>query len=82
MDRKEIEELVLRNTRDHLGTTLEETKLESNFIDDLGADSLDIIELAMMFEEDFSVEIKDDDIDNIKTLKDAVDLIEKERARR
>ena len=77
MDRKKIEDLVLRTTRDYLATSIEETKLSSSFLDDLGADSLDVVELIMAFEEEFAIEIPDDDAEKINTLKDAVDYIEK-----
>jgi acyl carrier protein len=49
---------------------------EASFIDDLGADSLDIVELVMAFEEEFSVEIPDDAAEKITTVKDAVDYID------
>lgn len=52
---------------------------ESTFIDDLGADSLDIVELIMAFEEEFNVEIPDDVAENIKTVKDAVEHIDAAR---
>ena len=49
---------------------------EASFIDDLGADSLDIVELVMAFEEEFGVEIPDDAAEKIATVKDAIDYIE------
>ncbi|MFC1742539.1 acyl carrier protein [Candidatus Riflebacteria bacterium] len=49
----------------------------SSFIDDLGADSLDTVELVMALEEEFSCEISDEEAENLKTVKDVVDYIEK-----
>ena len=54
-------------------------KMESTFIDDLGADSLDIVELIMAFEEEFNVEIPDEVAEKIRTVKDAVELLDKEK---
>ncbi len=61
---------------EHLG--VEESKVVENasFIDDLGADSLDTVELVMAFEEEFSCEIPDDAAEKILTIKDAVDFIQ------
>ncbi len=53
----------------------EEIKLESSFVDDLGADSLDVVELVMAFEEEFSVDIPDDKAESIKTVQDAIKYI-------
>ena len=61
---------------DHLGVEASEVKPEASFIDDLGADSLDIVELVMAFEEEFGVEIPDDAAEKIATVKDAIDYIE------
>ena len=61
---------------DHLG--IDETKVteEANFIDDLGADSLDTVELVMAFEEEFGSEISDSDAEKILTVGDAIKFIE------
>ena len=61
---------------EHLG--IEENKVNdsSSFIDDLGADSLDTVELVMAFEEEFEIEIPDDAAEKIQTIKDAIDFIE------
>lgn len=66
-----IKEIVI----DKLG--VEETKItvDAKFIDDLGADSLDTVELIMQFEEEFSIEIPDDDAENLLSIKQAVDYI-------
>ena len=53
----------------------EEIKTNSSFIEDLGADSLDIVELVMQMEEEFEVEIPDEEAENIKTVQDAVNYI-------
>ncbi len=53
----------------------------ASFVDDLGADSLDIVELVMKFEEDFELDIPDEDAANIKTVKDAIDYIEKKKGK-
>ena len=57
---------------DQLGVSEDEVKDESSFIDDLGADSLDTVELVMAFEEEFGVEIPDDIAEKILTVKDAI----------
>lgn len=61
---------------EQLGVEADQVKLESNFIDDLGADSLDTVELIMAFEEEFGVDIPDTEAEKIKTVKDVVDYIE------
>jgi acyl carrier protein len=57
---------------DQLGITREEVVPEASFIDDLGADSLDIVELVMAMEEAFEVEIPDEDVERIQTIGDAI----------
>ncbi|MCB2155250.1 acyl carrier protein [bacterium] len=59
-----------------LGVNMEEVSPEASFIDDLGADSLDIVELVMAFEEKFGIEIPDDDAEKIRTVGDAISYIE------
>jgi acyl carrier protein len=61
---------------DQLGVDEDQITMESSFIDDLGADSLDTVELIMAFEEEFGVEIPDEDAEKIKTVKDVVTYIE------
>ena len=75
----EIEEQVKKIVIDHLG--IEESKVtsESKFIDDLGADSLDTVELVMAFEEKFGIEIPDDAAETIQTVQDAINYIEKKK---
>ena len=64
---------------EQLGVDDADVTMESTFIDDLGADSLDIVELIMAFEEEFNIEIPDEVAEKIKTVKDAVEYIEKEK---
>lgn len=61
---------------EHLGVEADKVTQDASFIDDLGADSLDIVELVMAFEEEFGVEIPDDAAEKIATVKDAIDYIE------
>lgn len=60
---------------DQLGVDEDEVVPEASFIDDLGADSLDIVELIMAFEEEFDIEIPDEDAEKIKTVQDTLDYI-------
>ena len=60
---------------EHLGVEEDKVTPDASFIDDLGADSLDIVELVMAFEEEFGVEIPDDAAEKITTVKDAIDYI-------
>ena len=62
-----------------LGSEADEVTLESTFIDDLGADSLDIVELIMAFEEEFNVEIPDEAAEKIKTVQDVVNYIDQNK---
>ena len=64
---------------EHLGVDAEMVTEEASFIDDLGADSLDIVELVMAFEEEFGVEIPDDAAEKITTVKDAIDYIDQNK---
>ncbi|MEW7007715.1 MULTISPECIES: acyl carrier protein [unclassified Lentilitoribacter] len=76
----EIADRVKKIVIEHLG--VEEAKVGegASFIDDLGADSLDTVELVMAFEEEFSIEIPDDAADTILTVGDAVKFIDKAKA--
>ncbi len=64
----------------HLGVDAEKVVENADFIDDLGADSLDRVELVMAFEEEFGVEIPDDAAESIVTVGDAVKFVEKAKA--
>ena len=72
----DTEEQVKKIVIDHLGIDESKVTNESKFIDDLGADSLDTVELVMAFEEEFKCEIPDDIAEKIVTVKDAVNFIE------
>ena len=77
---KDVSSKVKKMVADHLG--IEETKVvdEANFIDDLGADSLDTVELVMAFEEEFGSEISDSEAEKILTVGDAIKFIERKSA--
>ena len=66
---------------EQLGSEADEVTLESTFIDDLGADSLDIVELIMAFEEEFNVEIPDEAAEKIKTVQDVVNYIDQHQSK-
>ncbi len=72
----DVADRVKKIVLEHLG--VEESKVveSASFLDDLGADSLDTVELVMAFEEEFGVEIPDEDAEKIQTIKDAVTFIE------
>ncbi len=71
----DIEVKVKSIIADQLGVSEDEIKPTSSFIEDLGADSLDIVELVMAMEEEFEVEIPDEEAENIKTVADAVNYV-------
>ena len=70
-----VEDRVQKIVCEQLGVSSDEVKLEASFIDDLGADSLDTVELVMAFEEEFEIEIPDEEAEGIQTVKNAVDYI-------
>ena len=70
-----IEERVQKIVCEQLGVSTEEVKLKASFIDDLGADSLDTVELVMAFEEEFEIEIPDEEAESIATVRNVVDYI-------
>ena len=72
----DIEDRVKKIVVEHLGVEDSKIQSDSKFIDDLGADSLDTVELVMAFEEEFEIEIPDDAAEKIQTIKDAIDFIE------
>ena len=76
----DIEQRVKTIVAKQLGVAEADIKTESSFVDDLGADSLDTVELVMAFEEEFSVEIPDDAAETIRTVGDAVAFISKKSA--
>lgn len=64
---------------DQLGVEADEVNIDSTFIDDLGADSLDIVEIIMAFEEEFGIEIPDEAAEKIKTVQDVVSYIDQNK---
>jgi len=76
----DIPERVKKIVVEHLGVDPEKVTDKASFIDDLGADSLDTVELVMAFEEAFGVEIPEDAAEKISTVKDAIEYIEKQKA--
>jgi acyl carrier protein len=75
MEKEEIFNKVKEVIVDQLNADEDDVTLEASFIDDLGADSLDIVELVMALEESFGISIPDEEAENIKTVADAVDYI-------
>ena len=73
---KDVSNKVKKMVADHLGVDEAKVTDEANFIDDLGADSLDTVELVMSFEEEFGSEISDSDAEKILTVGDAIKFIE------
>jgi acyl carrier protein len=71
-----VEEKVKGIIVEQLGVQADEVKPEASFVDDLGADSLDTVELVMAFEEAFGIEIPDEDAEKIQKVKDAMSYIE------
>ena len=71
-----VEQRVRKIIAEQLGVNEAEIKNESSFVDDLGADSLDTVELVMAFEEEFGIEIPDEDAEKITRVKEAVDYID------
>ena len=74
-----VKEKIKKIVADHLGIEEEKVTEEASFIDDLGADSLDTVELVMAFEEKFGIEIPDDAAETIQTVQNAIDFIESKK---
>lgn len=72
---KTVERRVIEIIVEQLGVSEEEVTLEASFIEDLGADSLDLVELIMAMEEEFGIEISDEDAEKIQTVQDVVNYI-------
>ena len=70
-----VEEQVKEIIVEQVGVSDDSVSGAANFVDDLGADSLDTVELVMKFEEDFDIEIPDEDAEKIRTVQDAIDYI-------
>ncbi|MEM9838985.1 MAG: acyl carrier protein [Pseudomonadota bacterium] len=75
----DIAERVQKITVEHLDVDAAKVEPKASFIDDLGADSLDIVELVMAFEEEFDLEIPDDAAETIQTVGDAIKFIEEKK---
>ncbi|MEJ2219533.1 MAG: acyl carrier protein [Desulfobacterales bacterium] len=73
-----VEEKVKKIIAEKLSVELEEVVPEASFVDDLGADSLDLVELIMSMEEEFDTDISDEDAEQITTVKDAIDYVNKQ----
>ena len=78
---KDVANKVKKMVVDHLGADESKVTDEANFIDDLGADSLDTVELVMAFEEEFGSEISDSEAEKILTVGDAIKFIESQAAK-
>jgi acyl carrier protein len=72
---KTVERRVIEIIVEQLGVSEEEVTIEASFIEDLGADSLDLVELIMAMEEEFGIEISDEDAEKIQTVQDVVSYI-------
>ena len=77
-----VEERIKAIIAEQLGVKLEEVTAEASFIDDLGADSLDTVELIMALEEEFNIEIPDEDAEKMTTVGDAVKYIDEKCAKK
>ncbi|MFV0432022.1 MAG: acyl carrier protein [Alphaproteobacteria bacterium] len=75
-----VESKIAEIVSDRLGVEVEKVTADASFIDDLNADSLDIVELVMAFEEEFGIDIPDDTAEKILTVKDAISFIEENKA--
>ena len=76
----EIQEKIKQIIVDELGVDEAEVTENARFIEDLGADSLDLVELVMRFEEEFDIEIPDEDAEKIQGVRDAYDYVEQHKA--
>lgn len=74
-DKGSIEDRVIKITCDQMGTTPDKVTRATSFVNDLGADSLDTVELVMSFEDEFEISIPDEDAEKIQTVGDAIDYV-------
>jgi acyl carrier protein len=80
MDRNEMQKKIVDIVANQLGVDKEIVTPEANVVDDLGADSLDVVELVMALEEAFDLEIPDDEAEKIRTVKDIIEYLAKARS--
>lgn len=71
----DIQSRIIRVTAERLAIAEKNIKPESKFVEDLGADSLDLVELVMAFEEEFEVEIDDETSERVNSIQDAIDVV-------
>ena len=76
-----VEQQVKKIVAEQLGVKEEEVTNDASFVDDLGADSLDTVELVMRFEEEFGIEIPDEDAEKIQSVRDAYNYIDQHKAK-
>lgn len=77
-----VEERVIDIVCENLGVNKEQVARQTSFVEDMGADSLDVVELVMELEEEFEIQIPDDQAEKIKTVGEAIDYIEREQAKK
>jgi acyl carrier protein len=76
------EQRVIDIVCEHLGANKDQVGRQTSFVEDMGADSLDVVELVMELEEEFEIQIPDDQAEKIKTVGEAIDYIEREKAKK
>ncbi len=72
-----MQEKIIALIADKLNKKVESISLNSRLVEDLGADSLDVVEMIMAFEDEFGISLPDEDVENMKTVKDVIDYISK-----
>lgn len=72
-----MQEKIIKLVAEKLNKKVENIKLDSRLVEDLGADSLDVVELIMSFEDEFGVSLPDEEVEKMKTIKDVITYIEK-----
>lgn len=80
MDRSKVEEIVKKVVAENLGASMDKIESTSHIQDDLGADSLDVVELVMALEEEFEMEITDEEAEKLMTVEEIVDFISEQLA--
>ncbi len=73
----DVQEKIIDIIANHLSVPKEKVVPQASFVDDLGADSLDLVELVMAFEEEFGMEIADEDAEKLQTVQDVIDYVKK-----